>query len=432
MSRNSRPTTRQSFRAVRARRGALVASRGPPSLRGIATIALSSVALLFTVVLPGSSQAATAIDLGTADGYAILGGAGVTNTGPSVVNGDLGTHPTPAVTGFGGPPNGTVNGVIHQGDAAALNAKNDLTTAFNNAAGQGPTTTVATDLGGLTLTPGVYDSITGDFGLTGALTLDAQGDPNAVFIFKSASTLITASASSVNMINGGQSCRVYWQLGSSATLGSGSRFVGTILAQQSISVNDAVTVDGRLLARSASVTLINDTVTRSQCAPATTPPPSNPTPPPTTPTPPGGGGPGGGGPGGSGPGGSPGGGGPGGGGSNPPLPPPRVHIVKTPFSTSTSTSRDACADRGFLAKFRIKSRGRMRSVKIFVDGELIKEKSSKRFSVWIKTRALRAGTHTIRIVAVDKRGQRDSSSRKFNRCGAAVPEPDFTGRAPAP
>ena len=202
----------------------------------------------FAFVLPGTSQAATAIDLGTADSYAILGGAGVTNTGPSVINGNLGTHPTPSVTGFGGPPNGTVNGVIHQGDAAALNAKNDLTTAFNNAAGQGPTTTVATDLGGLTLTPGVYNSITGDFGLTGALTLDAQGDPNAVFIFKSASTLITGSASSVNMINGGQSCRVYWQLGSSATLGSGSTFVGNILAQQSISVNNAVTVDGRLLA----------------------------------------------------------------------------------------------------------------------------------------------------------------------------------------
>ena len=296
MSRNSRPTTRQSFRAVRARRGALVASRGPPSLRGITTIALSSVALLFAFVFPGSSLAATAIGLGTADSYGILAGAGVTNTGPSVVNGDLGTHPTSAVTGFGGAPNGTVNGVIHQADAAALQAKDDLTTAFNNAAGQGPTTTVATDLGGLTLTPGVYTSITGDFGLTGPLTLDGQGDPDAVFIFKSASTLVTATGSSVNLINSAQSCRVYWQLGSSATLGSSSSFVGNIFAQDSISVNNAVTVDGRLLARSASVTLINDTITRSQCAPATTPPPTTPTPPPTTPTPPGGGGPGGGGP----------------------------------------------------------------------------------------------------------------------------------------
>ena len=143
------------------------------------------------------SQAATAVGLGTANSFAVLAGAGVTNTGPSVINGDLGTSPTPAVTGFGGAPNGTVNGAIHQADALAAQAQADLTTAYDNAAGQGPVNTLATELGGQTLTPGVYNSQSGTFGITGTLTLNAQGNPNAVFIFKTASTLISASASRV-------------------------------------------------------------------------------------------------------------------------------------------------------------------------------------------------------------------------------------------
>lgn len=119
------------------------------------------------LALAASSRAATPVGLGTANGFAILAGAGVTNDGPSVINGDLGTSPNPAVTGFGGAPNGTVNGAIHQADALAGQAQADLTTAYNNAAGQGPVNTLATELGGQTLTPGVYDSESGTFGIRG-------------------------------------------------------------------------------------------------------------------------------------------------------------------------------------------------------------------------------------------------------------------------
>jgi hypothetical protein len=128
---------------------------------------------------------------------------------------------------------------------------------------------VPADLGGLTLTGGVYKSASA-LQLTGALTLDAQGDPNTVFIFQAASTLITASASHVNLINGAQPCNVFWQVGSSATLGTSSVFVGNILALTSVSMNNAVTVQGRALARNGSVTMINDTLTAGRCAPGTT------------------------------------------------------------------------------------------------------------------------------------------------------------------
>ena len=129
--------------------------------------AIASLASVVALLLAGSAQAATAVDMGTAESFAILAGAGVTNTGPSVINGDLGTAPTPSVTGFGGAPNGTVNGAVHQADAVATQAKADLTTAYNNAAGQGPANTVATQLGGQSLNPGVYDSNSGTFNITG-------------------------------------------------------------------------------------------------------------------------------------------------------------------------------------------------------------------------------------------------------------------------
>src|SRR5687768_10791063 len=156
------------------------------------------------------------VGLGTADSFAILAGSAVTNTGPSVVNGDLGVHPGTAITGFGGPPNGTVNGATHSADAVAMQAKSDLVTAYNDAAGRTPFTNVPVELGGTTLFAGVYRSPT--MQITGTLTLDAQGDPNAVFIFQAGSTLITAANSSVSLINGALPCNVFWQVGSSATL----------------------------------------------------------------------------------------------------------------------------------------------------------------------------------------------------------------------
>jgi hypothetical protein len=369
-----------------------------------------SLALITSLFLASSAQAATAVGLGTADSYALLAGSGVTNTGPSVINGDLGSSPTPAVTGFGGAPNGTVNGSTHQADAAAGQAQDDLTTAYDNAAGQGPANTLATELGGQTLTPGVYNSQSGTFGITGALTLNAKGDPNAVFIFQTASTLISASASQVNLINGAQPCNLFWKVGSSATLGTSSAFAGNILALQSISLNNGVSVSGRLLARNGAVTLINDTVTRAACT--------------TSGTGGGGGVGGGGGKGGNGKGGSGKGGSANGG--------PTVQIIGVPGSGGNTGSpgpgtSPRCTTQGFRAQLRIHSSSGMRSVKVFLDGKLIKRSNQKQFSVWINVSGLRAGRNTIKVVAVDRKGRRGASSQSFRRCASALPSPNFTG-----
>jgi hypothetical protein len=181
------------------------------------------------------------------------------------------------VTGF---PPGKVNGEIHQADAVALQAQSDLTTAYNDAAGRTPVTTIATELGGQTLKPGVYNSESGTFQITGTLTLDAQDDPDGIFIFQMAATLITASSSKVSLLGDASACSVFWQVGSSATLGTNSTFTGNILALTSIQVQTGVTVDGRALARNASVTLDNDTFKQSTCAAPGPPPPT--TSPPTT------------------------------------------------------------------------------------------------------------------------------------------------------
>lgn len=240
-------------------------------------IGLLVLAAFATLVLARSAgAAATAVPLGTADSFAVLAGAGITNTGPSTVNGDIGTFPTTTITGTA---TLTVNGANHGGDAVTQQAKTDLVTAYDNAAGQGPTSPIVADLGGQTLTPGVYNSGS-SIGLTGALTLDGGGNPNAVFVFQAGSTLTTASASQVNLINGAQSCNVFWQVGSSATLGTGSTFRGSILALTDITVTTGVTIDGRVLARNGAVTLDTDTITKPTCA--SPPPTPAPTPVPTT------------------------------------------------------------------------------------------------------------------------------------------------------
>ncbi|MCU1384293.1 MAG: hypothetical protein JWL71_2990 [Acidobacteria bacterium] len=227
----------------------------------------------------GSAVAQTAPSLGTAQSYAVLGGSTVTNTGPSVIGGDLGLSPGTAVTGF--PPGVVVGGAIHAADAAALSAQSSLTTAYNSAAGQ-PCTQDLTgqDLGGKTLTPGVYCFSTSG-ALTGTLTLNAQGNPAAVFIFKFGSTLTTASGSSVVMSNGGSQCNVFWQVSTSATLGTTSAFAGNILALTSISATTGANIVGRALARNGAVTLDTNNITPSTCA-AAGPAPA-PTPVPTLP-----------------------------------------------------------------------------------------------------------------------------------------------------
>ena len=228
----------------------------------IAAAGLALLALLASVVFAAQPP----VGLGTAGSFAVLSGQAVTNTGSSTINGNLGVSPGAAVTGF---PPGTVNGTIYAANAVAAQAQLNLTTAYNTAAGATPATSVPADLAGLTLTPGVYRNASA-LGLTGAVTLNAQGNPAAVFIFQAGSTLITASGSTVNLINGAQPCNVYWQVGSSATLGTTSTFVGNILALTSISLNNGVTVTGRALARNGAVTLINDTITAANCAASTT------------------------------------------------------------------------------------------------------------------------------------------------------------------
>jgi hypothetical protein len=213
----------------------------------------------------GAMAAQSTVGLGSAGSFAVLAGSTVTNTGPSTINGDLGVSPGTAVTGF---PPGTVNGSIHSADAVAAQAQSDLTTAYNDAASRKPAVSVSGDLGGLTLTPGVYKA-SSSIGLTGTLTLDGQGSSDAVFIFQVGSTLTTASGSHVRLINGAQACNVFWQIGSSATLGTSSVLSGSILALTSISVTNGVTVQGRALARNGAVTLDNDTITAAHCTSAT-------------------------------------------------------------------------------------------------------------------------------------------------------------------
>jgi len=207
------------------------------------------------------AHAATAPSLGTAASFAVLGGSAVTNTGPTQLDGDLGVWPSLSISGF---PPGVVTGVIHSGDAAAMQAQSDVTTAYNALAGQAcDTDLTGQDLGGLTLLPGVYCFST-SAQLTGTLTLDAQGTSASVFVFQIASSLTTASSAQVVVINAGSDCNVFWQVGSSATLGTGTAFAGNLLALTSATLNTGASISGRVLARNGAVTL--DDVTGTDCA----------------------------------------------------------------------------------------------------------------------------------------------------------------------
>jgi len=212
-------------------------------------IALSIVASALVVGLwPMAALAATQPRLGTATSFAVLAGSTITNTGPTVIHGALGLHPGSAVTGF--PPGVATS--QHKTDAVARQAKTDLVTTYNDLASWGATRSMTgLDLGGKTLTPGVY-TFSSSAQLTGTLTLSGNG----IFIFQMGSTLTTASNSRVLVTNGAQGCGVYWKVGSSATLGSGTQFKGTIVALTSITmVTGASILPGRALARNGSVTL---------------------------------------------------------------------------------------------------------------------------------------------------------------------------------
>jgi ice-binding like protein/exosortase sorting signal-containing protein len=226
--------------------------------KGLTILVLGFAALLYSLSMAVAQPLSS---------FAVLGGSTVTNTNtPTIVTGNLGVSPGSAVTGF--PPGIVTGGTIHAADSVAAQAQSELTTTYDNLASATCNTDLTgQDLGGKTLTPGVYCFST-SAQLTGTLTLDAQGNSNAVFIFKMGSTLTTASASSVLLINNASSCGVFWQVGSSATLGTGTALAGSIVALTSITLNTGASVTGRALARNGAVTLDNNQVTVCSGGPA--------------------------------------------------------------------------------------------------------------------------------------------------------------------
>ena len=230
--------------------------------RIVSAIAATGVAAAILAAGAQSADAATSILLASAADYAVLGATpDVTNTGPSVITGDLGISPAAALTGFTGAPNGLVIGAQHAADAVALQAQSDLTTAYVQAAGL-PAGVVATQLGGTSPVPGVYTDGPGGGGLnlTGTIILDGGGSYDSTWVFQSSSSLIVPG--SVTLINGAQACNLFWQVSSSATIGTGSAFAGTVLALTSITAQTGATIDGRLLARNGTVTLDSNVITR--------------------------------------------------------------------------------------------------------------------------------------------------------------------------
>jgi len=377
--------------------------------RGITGIILALALALFAV----PAAIAAPVNLATVSPFVVLGGTTVTNTGPSVLNGDLGVSPGTALTGFGLPA--VVNGATHENNAVAAQAQSDLTNAYNVAAGQAvaPADDLSgTDLGNRTLAPGAY-RYTSDALLTGALTLDAAGDPNAQFVFLIGSELKTESASSVVLINGASPCNVYWQVGSSADIGTTTTFQGNLMALTSISLKNGATVLGRMLARNGQVSLINNVLTAPLCPTGTVTPPGSDTPGAGT------------------PGGST---GPGGGSTGGPgqgiAGPRKAKAVRKPTRNGRAivrpTPRDACTE-GFRASV---SGHMIKRVVFSLDGKVIGARTGSPFAM-----SMRAGpgAHQVRVRVTFKDATRAKTvTLPYRACAAALLAPPsgpstFTG-----
>jgi hypothetical protein len=233
-------------------------TRGVPTKYAAAILLGVGCTLLFAASALGATAT---VGLGTAASFSVLGGSTVTNTGPTTMFGSLGLSPGSSVTGA---PH--VLGETHVDDAVAIGAKNSLTTAYNDAASRPSNGSAGSDLSGQVFLPGVRSASSSLLLSSGSVTLDAEGNPDAVFIFQIGSTLITGSNTSVVLTGGAQACNVFWQVGSSATLGTGTSFVGTIMALATITANTAATIHGRLLASTGAVNLDTNTITTSNCA----------------------------------------------------------------------------------------------------------------------------------------------------------------------
>ncbi len=377
-----------------------------------------ALALVFAFAIPAAAQAAP-VNLATVNPFVVLGGTTVTNTNASVLNGDLGVAPGTALTGF---DVAVVNGATHANDGVAKTAQADLTTAYNVAAEQpvsGGNDLSNTDLGERTLTPGAY-GFTSSAQLTGALTLDAKGDPNAQFVFEIAEGLTTAPASSVVLVNGASPCNVFWQVGSSATLDTTTVFQGNLMALTSISLNNGASVIGRVLARNGQVSLINNVLTRPLCATgSTTPPPGEP---PSGTVPPGG--PGTTGPASSAP--------PGGGSAVGPsraVPVNRTRVRKATRNgraTVRSAPREACT-----SGFRATVRGHMIKRVVFsLDGKPMGSRTNSPFAMSVRATP---GAHQVsaRVTFTDATHAK-TMTLPYRACAAAVLQPrhgpsQFTG-----
>ena len=367
--------------------------------------------------LPAAALAGPArVDLRTADPFSVLAYSTVTNTGATSMSGNLGLHPGTAVTG--GP---LVLGETHITDGVALQAKNDLDAAYVTTAGLPSTSLASAELAGRRLTTGVYNASNDLLLSSTQVELDAQGDPNAVFIFQVGRDLTLASSTTVSLINGAQACNVFWQVERFSTLGTASRFVGTLMSHQRIAAQTGATIQGRLFSRVDEVTLENNVITTSACAASTN------------------GSGGSGGTGGSAPGGTPGAGTPA--GSAPANQAPPGSQSSTPTRngtatlrrppTTTTTSRRGPA-RPCTAGFQATVRGKLiRRVIFSLDGKRIGTRTKPAFKVYV--RAARAGSHVI-SARVGFKDATHSKTLKFRyrACAAQVLQPrrgpsQFTG-----